>query len=97
LKTLYFKTKAAQDEDIPQLEQQLETLEAEFGNIGITDQILFSGWYAHYKFFWEHQIEWVNEQKHFTLFRDKLPLSFTASIVLALIIGLVVAVFCWNA
>ena len=39
-------------------------------------QILFSDWYAHYKFFWQYQIDWVDEQKKFKLFRDKLPLSF---------------------
>lgn len=43
-------------------------------------QILFSDWYAHYKFFWQHQIEWMEEQKKFTFWRDKVPLSFSFSV-----------------
>ena len=52
-------------------------------------QILFSDWYAHYKFFWQHQIDWVNEQKKFRFIRDKLPLTFSLTVVVVLV-GLVV-------
>ncbi|AWN16176.1 hypothetical protein SALB1_1978 [Salinisphaera sp. LB1] len=48
-------------------------------------QILFSDWYAHYKFFWQHQIEWIDEQKQFTFWRDKVPLSFSLACLVALI------------
>jgi len=48
----------------------------------VSKQILFSDWYAHYKFFWQQQIEWIDEQKKFTLFRDKLPLTLTFAVVL---------------
>jgi hypothetical protein len=94
LKSLYFDVKAAQDTDLLKFENELESIEAEYSKIGISDQMLFSGWFAHYKFFWEHQIEWIDEQKHFRLFRDKLPLSFTASIA-ALIIAIIVIVL-WH-
>jgi hypothetical protein len=47
-------------------------------------QILFSDWYAHYKFFWQHQIGWIEEQKQFRLWRDKIPLSFTFAIFIIL-------------
>ena len=94
LKSLYFNVKAAQETDLLKFEQELEVIESEYSKIGISDQMLFSGWFAHYKFFWEHQIEWIDEQKHFRLFRDKLPLSFTASIA-ALIIAIIVIVF-WH-
>jgi hypothetical protein len=93
LKALYFNVKAASDSELPELERQLASIEEEYAKTGISDQILFSGWFAHYKFFWEHQIDWIDEQKHFTLFRDKLPLSFTfsagvtmAAVIVAIII-----------
>jgi hypothetical protein len=44
---------------------------------------------THYKFFWQHQIEWIDEQKQFTFWRDKVPLSLSltlAGVVAALII-----------
>ena len=96
LKALYFNVKAAQEIDLAKFEQELESIEVDYGKIGISDQMLFSGWLAHYKFFWEHQIDWIDEQKHFKFFRDKLPLSFTASALLAFVIVVLVIIhwFC---
>jgi hypothetical protein len=45
--------------------------------LGIPKQIFLSDWYAHYKFFWQAQTGWMDEQLHFKLIRDKLPLSLT--------------------
>ena len=94
LKALYFNVKGTQKTDLLEFEQELKAIENEYSKIGISDQMLFSGWLAHYKFFWEHQIDWIDEQKHFTFFRDKLPLSFTASAVLALVVA-VCAIIYW--
>lgn len=82
LKRLYFETKSAADTDLTRLQSQLEALENEAAAHSISDQILFSGWFAHYKFFWEQQIEWIDEQKRFRFWRDKLPLSFIVSGIL---------------
>mgnify|MGYP000880703417 CR=1 FL=1 len=93
LKVLYYSVKAANEQELPELQRQLEAMESEHIKIGITDQILFSGWLAHYKFFWEHQIGWIDEQKHFRLFRDKIPLSFTFAAVVTLVAAIVL-LFC---
>lgn len=94
LKRLYFNVKSATESDLPALEQKFMAIEAEYSKLGISDQILFSGWFAHYKFFWEQQIDWIEEQKRFTVFRDKIPLTFTASIALLAIAGIVVLLAC---
>jgi len=96
LKTLYFNVKGTGKSDLHEFESELEAIQKEFNITGITDQMLFSGWLAHYKFFWEQQIDWVDEQKKFTLFRDKLPLSFTASAVFVLVVAALVVIhwFC---
>jgi len=65
----------------------LDAIQQEFFSAGETKQILFADWYAHYKFFWQHQIEWIDEQKHFRFWRDKVPLSFSFTIG-ALLLGL---------
>jgi SMODS and SLOG-associating 2TM effector domain 6 len=94
LKSLYYAVKATDDLDLSRFEQELQSVRTEARKISIADQILFSGWYAHYKFFWEHQIDWVDEQKHFRLFRDKIPLSAIAATVLflmATIVGFIIA------
>ena len=93
LKALYFNVKGTQKTDLLEFEQELLAIENEHSKAGITDQMLFSGWLAHYKFFWEHQIDWVDEQKHFTLFRDKLPLSFTICAALAFVIAVLAVIY----
>lgn len=88
LKALYFKVKNINEErDCSDLHKELSDIENRYYQECISKQILFSNWYAHYKFFWEHQIEWVNEQLKFSFFRDKIPLSLWLA-VLVTIIGL---------
>jgi hypothetical protein len=88
LKALYLKAKNIDEEsDFSELEKKLADIENRFYSECISKQILFSNWYAHYKFYWELQIEWVNEQLKFSFFRDKIPLSLWL-IILVIVIGL---------
>jgi SMODS and SLOG-associating 2TM effector domain 6 len=81
LKRLYGLVKAVNNPTPEQL-AKLEEIERKYTQISSSQQILFSNWYAHYKFFWEQQIEWVNEQKKFKFWRDKMPLSLIFTILL---------------
>ena len=82
LRNLYRSTQSANDSLLPQLEQELRNIEDQYYANSKSKQILFSDWYAHYKFFWQHQIDWVDEQKHFKLFRDKIPLTLSITVLL---------------
>lgn len=68
---------------------ELQKIETQFNTISISNQALLSDWYAHYKFFAQQQIEWIDEVKHFT-WRDRFPLSF---IVTASAIALVAVIW----
>src|SRR5690625_4391972 len=60
LRNLYFKvqgTDSVNKEKIEELEQVYNGLIHQFHDIGITQQIIFSDWYAHYKFFVQLEIE----------------------------------------
>lgn len=86
LKALYLKVKNIDEEsDFSELQKELSDIENRYYPACISKQILFSNWYAHYKFYWEHQIEWVNEQLKFRLFRDKIPLSLWITILVTVI------------
>ncbi|HDS1132010.1 SLATT domain-containing protein [Stenotrophomonas maltophilia] len=50
--------------------------------------IFISDWYAHYKIFWQAQIDWLDEQLHFKFWRDKIPLTLSITVALTLILGL---------
>lgn len=89
LKALYFKVKSLDEEcDFLESQKALSDIESRYYPACISKQILLSTWYAHYKFYWEHQIDWVNEQLSFNFFRDKVPLSFWLTILI-LTIGLI--------
>lgn len=89
LRDLYRTVQSHPGDDVDAFVGQLHAIEKDYYETCISKQIMFSDWYAHYKFFWQYQIDWIDEQKHFTLFRDKLPLSFMFCVVLVLT-GLVI-------
>lgn len=86
LRVLYYSAKSKSDsDDLTQLISKYRQLESQYYSVGLSKQILFSDWYAHYKFFWQHQIDWVDEQKKFGFIRDKVPLSFYVCFVILII------------
>lgn len=91
LKTLHYKVKASDAEDLSGEEEELKTILDRYYENCLQKQILFSDWYAHYKFFWQHQIDWIDEQKHFKFWRDKVPLSLAIVSLLFLAGGVCVA------
>lgn len=92
LRNLYRTVQSSSETDLTQYVEKLAEIEQAYYSACISKQIAFSDWYAHYKFFWQHQIDWIDEQKHFSLLRDKVPLSFTTSVLFAsLLIGYAVA------
>lgn len=86
LKSLYLSVKTSSKTDFQIEMGKLERIEKDFHAASMSKQIFFSDWYAHYKFFWQHQIDWIDEQKKFRLLRDKIPLSLSAVIALSLVL-----------
>lgn len=86
LRQLYRSTKSANNDELPDHKQKLNDIESRYYETSISKQILFSDWYAHYKFFWQVQIDWIDEQKKFNLLRDKIPLTFSLTVVVAVIV-----------
>jgi len=72
---------------------ELESIEQEFNSICLSKQILGASWLAHKKFFWEHQIGWIDKYLHFRLFRDKIPFSLYITVAGILIIALAVLAY----
>lgn len=73
LRDLYRSVQGGADIDASYL--TLKQIEAAYYPMAISNQILLSDWYAHYKFFEQQQIDWIDEQLKFS-WRDKFPLSF---------------------
>lgn len=96
LRDNYRSLKSYEGEDFSLFYDEFKRLENEYYGSNISKQILFSDWYAHYKFFWQHQIEWVDEQKHFSFFRDKIPLSFMLAFTIVVLFLLSFFVYCYT-
>ena len=89
LKSLYHSVKAKSDdtnfdEDISKMKE----IEDKFYLITIPKQILFSDWYAHYKFFWQWatHIKWLESELKLTFWENKIPFSFLVFIGVVLLI-----------
>ncbi|ENU58556.1 MULTISPECIES: SLATT domain-containing protein [Acinetobacter] len=94
LKSLYFDVKClSENSDVSAYQVRIQDIETRYFSLCISKQILFSNWYAHYKFFWEHQISWIDEQLKFRFIRDKIPLSLIF-ILVAFVFGIVVFFSC---
>ena len=98
LKSLYHSVKAKSDdtnfdEDISKMKE----IEDKFYSITIPKQILFSDWYAHYKFFWQWttHIKWLESELKLTFWENKIPLSFVVfiGVVLLIFIGSLIRSF----
>lgn len=92
LKSLYYRVQSSQSQDLTAEHTELQAIENDFYSLAITKQIFLSDWYAHIKFFWQHQIEWVDEQKKFKFLRDKVPLSAHVTVVIVLATGIYLAI-----
>ncbi len=76
LKHLYLEAKTLSDNaDFSSIDLSHKKLLNESVNITVSKQVMLSDWSAHYKFFWQQQIGWIDEQLQFKLLRDKIPLS----------------------
>lgn len=98
LESLYYKVKDNTDpaSDFQEEEEELWTIGIEFIASTSPHQILFATWYANYKFFAEKDYAWIDEQLHFRFWRDKIPATLKALLVLALVVFVISAVVNWE-
>jgi len=93
LRALYQHVKAEPDvADMSAFVASHDRIQVEALSFGIPKQIFLSDWYAHYKFFWQAQTGWMDEQLHFKFWRDKMPLGLILFLG-ALLAWAIVAVF----
>lgn len=78
LRALYQQVKAEPDTaDFAAFVARHDQIQVDALSFGIPKQIFLSDWYAHYKFFWQAQTGWMDEQLRFKFWRDKMPLGLT--------------------
>lgn len=93
LRLLYFKVKDSDNEDYNTESNELSEILNEYYSKSITKQVFMSQWYAHYKFFYELQIDWVDEQLNFKFIKDKVPASIKIIVSTTIIAILIYAIY----
>lgn len=78
----------SQSPNTTDIANKLNDIEQRYNNSCVSNHIMFATWFAHYKFFWEQQIAWIDEQRTFGFFRDKVPLTLWISLTVVVIIFL---------
>lgn len=93
LRLLYFKVKDSDKEDYNTESIEMKEILNEYYSKSITKQVFMSQWYAHYKFFYEMQIDWVDEQLKFKFIKDKVPASIKTTVSITIIVILIYAIY----
>ncbi|NYH24231.1 SLATT domain-containing protein [Paraburkholderia bryophila] len=90
LRDLYAEVKAQSvDADVTVFaERRMEIVDAAAG-ASVSKQIFLAHWHAHVKFFWQHQIGWIDDELNFSLFRDKVPFGAWVTLVILLALAAV--------
>lgn len=89
LRNLYLKVKSSDKNDFTEELNEMNSIMDDFYSNVISKQVFLSQWFAHFKFFYEMQIDWVDEQLKFGFFKDKIPNSLKSAIIVLLIIFLI--------
>lgn len=76
LRNLYFKVKSSDKNDFTDEVDEMNLIMEEYYSNVISKQVFMSQWFAHFKFFYEMQIDWIDEQLNFKFIKDKVPNSF---------------------
>tara|TARA_R110002060_G_scaffold22516_2_gene30539 strand:- start:6783 stop:7421 length:639 start_codon:yes stop_codon:yes gene_type:complete len=75
-----------QSPDTEIVNNKLQDIEARYNQSCASHHIMFANWFAHYKFFWEQQIGWIDNYRPFGFFRDKIPLTLWVTLIVTTLI-----------
>jgi hypothetical protein len=90
LRDLYRTVQSGFDLDLARAE--LALIEGEYYSTTVSKQVFLSDWYAHYKFFGQSQIDWMDEQLNFT-WKDKIQVSARVAIILIVLALVALAIY----
>lgn len=93
LRNLYFKVKSSDKNEFTDEVNEMNGIMEEYYSNVISKQVFMSQWFAHFKFFYEMQIDWIDDQLKFKFFKDKVPNSFKIMLFLLFVSLLIIAYY----
>lgn len=93
LRNLYFKVKSSDKNEFTDEVNEMNGIMEEYYSNVISKQVFMSQWFAHFKFFYEMQIIWIDDQLKFKFLKDKVPNSFKIMLFLLFVSLLIIAYY----
>lgn len=93
LRNLYFKVKSSDKNEFTDEVNEMNGIMEEYYSNVISKQVFMSQWFAHFKFFYEMQIDWIDDQLKFKFLKDKVPNSFKIMLFLLFVSLLIIAYY----
>lgn len=92
LRQIYLEIENSDKVDFSKERMKMSEILNDFYDKSITKQVFLSQWYAHFKFFYEMQIDWIDNELDFKFWKDKIPNSFKFFVFLILIVLLILLI-----
>jgi hypothetical protein len=86
LKVMYGNVISDDNFSYSNYESDYHRIKDDFNKLAISKQIFLSDWYAHYKFFCQHQVDWINNELNLKFWKDKVPSSLKILIFISVLI-----------
>jgi hypothetical protein len=86
---LYLEVKSDEGFSYDKYEEKYQTLMNDFYSNTVSKQVFMSQWYAHFKFFYEMQVDWIEKELKLKWFKDKIPSSLKVTLIIICIIVLI--------
>lgn len=85
LEFLYHKINDTNESDYESVISEIELIEKEYYDNNKSNQVYFSDWLAHFKFFYQFQSKWIVNELGLNFWKDKLPNSLKFILIVMLI------------
>lgn len=89
IRDLYYLSKSDNNFNYQNYEVQYQNLLNDFYSNTISKQVFMSQWFAHYKLFYEMQVQWIEDELQLKFFKDKVPNSLKTILLIISIIILI--------
>ncbi|WP_312788926.1 SLATT domain-containing protein [Sphingobacterium sp.] len=93
IRDLYTEAKADANFNYINYETRYQNILNAFYSNTISKQVFMSQWFAHFKFFGEMQVDWIERELNLKWFKDKVPNSLKITILLIIIIIAIILIY----
>lgn len=86
IRDLYHSVESSSKNDFKDEVKLMDDIMLLYYENSVSKQVFLSDWIAHFKFFYQMQISWIDQQLKFKLFRDKIPASLKLTLLISIIL-----------